>query len=108
MASPEPVDLRVGTAGLAPEMPADPSYDVFRDDSLEAAVAPAARAESAESATWEPRPVPPPTYSLKPAAPSIADRLDPLDEWAEEDGSDLDAILDHGYDRDLARRAVND
>jgi hypothetical protein len=105
MVEPEPP---VETVVLAA---AGSSYDVFADDDMAPAVPQSER-------TWEPKPVPPPTYSLKPPAPALDGEflvVDDLDrELADDaDGAQLDLILDPGYDAGYdagieRQRAVND
>jgi len=101
----EPDQVTVGAAV--------PSYD---EGTPEPAVAESEYAEPAYAEfseaerTWEPTPVPPPTYSLKPPAPAHV-AFDDLDgePVADDDADDLDRILDHEFDSHIERRrAVND
>jgi hypothetical protein len=84
------------------------AYDVAADAAFEAAAH-----DDAATSTWEPRPVPPPTYSLKPPAPARRVVFDSAAEVSLADphaGEDiLDQILERDYELGIEhRRAVND
>lgn len=100
---PAPVDrlwAEVDSPSSATVSPYDDVDDV--DDGRESVAA------TGGSGTWEPTPVPPPTYTMKPAAPAVpgdglADDHDGVDE------SELEVILERDYEVSYEPpRAVND